>query len=78
MSDPSGTEPCCDGIEVINKKLEEFNAVLNTNLFGFPRTTLATTKLREKVRAKKKAPLVFASFCPFCGKSYPGTKDATP
>ena len=73
MSRPSGTEPCCDGIEVVNKKLEEFNAVLNTNLFGFPRTTLATTKLREKVRAKK-PPLVFASYCPFCGKPYPQTK----
>lgn len=73
MSRQKESEPCCDGIETINKKLGEYNAVLNTNLFGFPRTTLATTKLRERERAKK-APLVFASFCPFCGKPYPGTE----
>lgn len=66
----AGEAPCCDGIEVINVKLDEFNAVLNTNLFGFPKVTLSTCKKHERVRAKK-APLVFASFCPFCGKRYP-------
>lgn len=64
-------KPCCDGVETINKKLAETNAVLVTNLFGAPRVALGTCKLRERERAKK-TPYVFASFCPFCGVRYEG------
>lgn len=64
-------EPCCDGFQVINAELATANHTLNCNLFGPAKAVLATVKLKERERAKK-PPIVFASFCPFCGKKYDG------
>lgn len=61
--------PCCDGVAQINESLAEYNATVVTTLFGQPKCVIATTRLRDGVRAKR-APMVLASYCPFCGSKY--------
>lgn len=62
----------CDCISEMNTKMkahpEGENTILVTTLFGTPKATVATCKRRDKVR--KKASIVLASYCPFCGEKY--------
>ena len=58
----------CDCIVTTDKLLAEHNARLVVNLFGKQRVTVALTKADEKKRGKP--PLMFATFCPFCGTEY--------
>jgi len=44
------------------------NTILVSTLFGEPKLIVATCKRQDKVR--KKAALVMASYCPFCGEKY--------
>lgn len=63
----------CNCFSQINEHLKPYGAELLCNLFGPPQAIIST--YREKVTRGKKVPLVFATFCPFCGVKYP-KKDA--
>lgn len=60
----------CDCIATVNgaPQLKESGAQIIVNLLGPPRATVATY-VEKKVRGKK-PPIIFASYCPFCGKAY--------
>jgi len=58
----------CNCIEETGAKLKEHNVGLMFNLFGPSRLCVGTYKIDSKKRGKE--PLVFASFCPFCGEKY--------
>lgn len=67
----------CKCIEQVNEALAAHNAVLDipltihltTGKTESPRTYVPTVKLNSKNR--QKLPILFAMFCPFCGKKYP-------
>ena len=69
----------CHCIDKINKAMSAVNGMLYRPLmiqFETGRTGLSTrvavmTEQVETGRGKKKAPTVFATFCPFCGVKYP-------
>ena len=62
----------CDCIKRIEDDLKKHpegaNTILVTTLFGEPKAVVATCKRQDSVR--KKASLVLASYCPFCGEKY--------
>lgn len=60
----------CNCISEVNKDLAARgeNAAIVTNLFGPPRATVGTYEVR-KIRGKR-APILVASYCPFCGREY--------
>lgn len=61
----------CDCIQTTNELLErDHNSTLVVNLFGTPRAFISVTQLKTG-RGQKKASLMIASFCPFCGEKYP-------
>lgn len=64
----------CDCIERVDETLKLYNTrlVVAFALLKGPvsRATIATERI-EKLRDGKKAKVVAATFCPFCGKKYP-------
>jgi len=69
----------CDCIRRVDAQLKEggHNTMLNTTLFGTPKCLVATVQI-ESGRGKKKASLMLATHCPFCGTEYPPRSSATP
>ena len=69
----------CGCIQRIDAELKAagHNTMLNTTLFGTPKAVVATVQ-RETGRGKKKAHLMLASYCPFCGERYPSPQATTP
>lgn len=65
-----GREPC-NCIERVDRKLTEYGVACETNLLGPARAVISTYKLSG---ARKKAPVLEASYCPFCGEKYPEKK----
>lgn len=64
----------CDCIRRVDTQLKEggHNTMLNTTLFGKPKCLVATVQI-ESGRGKKKAALMLATHCPFCGTEYPSS-----
>lgn len=60
----------CDCISEMNKMLAEHNTVLVTTMFRKPDVTVVATDRIQSQRGSKKAALVVASFCPFCGDEH--------
>jgi hypothetical protein len=59
----------CNCFSQINEHLKTYGGELLCNLLEPPRAIIST--YREKAVRGKKMPIVFASFCPFCGGKYP-------
>lgn len=59
----------CSCFKQIDEHLKAYGGELLRNLFGPPRAIVST--YREKAVRGKKMPIVFATFCPFCGVRYP-------
>jgi hypothetical protein len=53
--------------ELVDEKLKENNTRLSFNLFNWSDVFVATERI-ENLRDGKRAKVVIASFCPFCGK----------
>ena len=66
----------CECIRLLNETLASRNAVLvvhqscsiDTGTLGAPMATIAVCPLKLKKRGR--LPVLVASFCPFCGRSY--------
>jgi hypothetical protein len=67
----------CECIKSVDAdmKARGFNTQITVNLFGPPRALVQTTQI-ETGRGKKKASLLFATCCPFCGVKYPESRAA--
>lgn len=62
----------CKCFDQINEHLKPYHGELLCNLFGPPRAIVSTFQNRVNGRKPKmRMPLVFATFCPFCGTKYP-------
>lgn len=61
----------CDCIARVNADLKEKapNTRITTNLFGRPKCLVTTNQIKTG-RGMKKAALLMASYCPFCGVAY--------
>lgn len=59
-------------IKQLNKKLKETNTRLVGNLLKANHIFVDTEKIR-KLRDGKKATIVIATYCPFCGEKLKGT-----
>lgn len=68
-----GSRPDCECIGEVDEALKSRNARLSLALV-FQNPTYETVQIAtdqiEKGRGKPKAPTMFASHCPFCGKAY--------
>lgn len=60
----------CDCISETDKMLAEHNTTLVTTLFGIPQRVAVSTAQLATGRGKKRAAIMIASFCPFCGEKY--------
>ena len=62
----------CDCISKMNDDLKAHpqgeNTIIVSTLFGPPKATVGTCKRQGSVR--KKASIVIATYCPFCGEKY--------
>lgn len=68
--EPAGHKVGCNCIAEINAMLVEHNTTLVTTMFRDPDTCVVSTDRIKTLRNGKKAALVIASFCPFCGVKY--------
>lgn len=59
----------CDCIKTTNALLADHNARITLSMIGDQHPFILTEKVNEKQRGK--APLLMASYCPFCGEKYP-------
>ena len=59
-------------IKQVNKKLRNTNTVLVANIVN-PNHIFVDTQRIRKLRDGKKATVVVAAFCPFCGEQLEGT-----
>lgn len=57
----------CGCIAEMNGLLAEHNTTLVTTMFRQPNACVIATERVQSLRNGKKAALVIASFCPFCG-----------
>lgn len=64
----------CDCITRVNADLRAHNGKITLPLIGRQQPFVQTNKLDEKKRGK--VPLLFATFCPFCGSKYPESTTA--
>lgn len=64
----------CDCIKTTDSLLTAHNARITLSMIGEQRPFILTQKVNEKLRGK--APLLQASYCPFCGEKYPGKGEA--
>jgi len=60
----------CDCISSTDEMLAEHNTTLVTTLFGIPQRCAVSTAQLATGRGKKRAAIMIASFCPFCGEKY--------
>ncbi len=68
----------CKCFAQLDALLKPHGGELLRNLFGPPRAVISTNKLDvPKGKRRKSVPIVFASFCPFCGVKYTKEKDST-
>lgn len=59
----------CKCIATVNKKLAEHNTQIEVPIIGPNRPFVATVKINYMKRGRPK--MMFATYCPFCGKKYP-------
>lgn len=63
----------CKCLPMVNEKLTEYNGMLEINMLSNP--SRAMVSVCKIISRGKKPPLMEASFCPFCGKKYPKSKN---
>jgi hypothetical protein len=68
----------CNCVEQVNAQLKERNVALTTSIlmdFGKGKASVSPPQLMahkiDSDKKKTKVPVIFAMFCPFCGKKYP-------
>lgn len=77
--EPMAEEKGCKCVEKSRAKLAEHNTriVQRLTMTGvMPNVSILVERI-ETGRGKRQAMAVIASYCPFCGKKYPGVKHCT-
>ena len=73
---PTAPEPRapCGCVALVNRDLAGHNAILVTPIVGPRRAIVQTKKLYQQNR--RTPPVLFATYCPFCGEKYPEARGA--